>query len=65
MVGSLAAGRTLAKLGGDWTVHLNGKQLTTPLKSWEDLGARTFSGPATYRKEFTVTALPAGKRVFL
>ena len=62
---SLAAGRILEELGGDWTVDLNGKQLTTLLKSWEDLGARTFTGPATYRKQFTVAALPAGKRVFL
>jgi hypothetical protein len=44
---------------------LNGRQLTTPLKSWEDLGARSFAGPATYRKQFDAPAAPAGKRVFL
>jgi hypothetical protein len=62
---SLAAGDTLADLGGDWALDLNGKQVTTPLKSWEELGTASFAGPATYRKQFTVTAAPAGKRVFL
>ena len=62
---SFAAGNTLAELGGDWTLDLNGKQVTTPLKSWEDLGARGFAGPATYRKQFTASAAPAGMRVYL
>jgi hypothetical protein len=62
---SLAPGNTLAELGGDWSLDLNGKQVTTPLKSWEDLGTRSFVGPATYRKQFTAAAAPAGKRVFL
>jgi hypothetical protein len=62
---SLAAGNTLAELGGDWTLDLNGKQVTTPLKSWEELGTPSFAGPATYRKQFTVAAAPAGKRLFL
>jgi len=60
----LASGDTLAELGGDWTLDLNGKQVTTPLKSWLDLGAPLFAGPATYHKQFTATA-PTGKRVFL
>jgi hypothetical protein len=46
-------------------VDLNGKQVTTPLKSWEALGTQSFAGPATYRKQFTLPAAPAGKRVFL
>jgi hypothetical protein len=62
---SFASGDTLAELGGDWTLDLNGKQATTPLKSWEDLGTPSFAGPATYRKQFTAAAAPAGKRVFL
>jgi hypothetical protein len=62
---SLVSGNTLAELGGDWTLDLNGKQMTTPLKSWEDLGTQSFAGPATYRKQFTAAAAPAGKRVFL
>jgi hypothetical protein len=62
---SLASANTLAELSGDWTLDLNGKQVTTPLKSWEDLGAPSFAGPATYRKQFTAPAAPAGKRVFL
>jgi len=62
---SLVSGNTLAELGGDWALNLNGKQVTTPLKSWEDLGTRSFAGPATYRKQFTAPAAPAGRRVFL
>jgi hypothetical protein len=46
-------------------LDLNGKQVTAPLKSWEDLGTRSFAGPATYRKQFTVSVAPAGKRLFL
>jgi hypothetical protein len=53
------------ELGGDWALDLNGKQVSTPLKSWEDLGAPSFAGPATYRKQFTASATLAGKRVFL
>ena len=62
---SFATGNTLAELDGDWTVDLNGKELTTHLKSWEELGAPSFAGPAVYRKQFTVPAAPAGKRIFL
>ena len=62
---SLASGTTLAELGGDWTLDLNGKHLTTPLKSWEDLGTQSFIGPAIYRKQFTAPTVPAGKKVFL
>jgi hypothetical protein len=62
---SFASGDTLAELSGDWTLDLNGKQATTPLKSWEDLGTTSFAGPATYRKQFTVSAAPAGKKVYL
>jgi hypothetical protein len=62
---NLASGDTLAELGGDWTLNLNGKQITTPLKSWEDLGTQSFVGPAIYRKQFTAPATPAGKHVYL
>jgi hypothetical protein len=62
---SFAFGTTLAELGGEWMVDLNGKTVTTPLKSWEEVGTASFAGPATYRKQFTVPAAPAGKRVFL
>jgi hypothetical protein len=62
---SFASGATLAELGGDWSLDLNGKQATTPLKPWEELGAASFAGPATYRKQFTASAPAAGKRLFL
>jgi hypothetical protein len=62
---ALSSTALLLDLGGDWTLDLNGKQVTTPLKSWEDLGTPSFAGPATYRKQFTAPTAPAGKRVFL
>jgi hypothetical protein len=58
-------GLTVATLEGDWSVALNGKQLTTALKSWEDLGVSGFTGPATYKKQFTVAALPGKRHVYL
>jgi len=58
-------GTPLMELDGDWTLDLNGQHLTTPLKSWQDLGAASFVGPAIYHKQFTLSALPAGKRVIL
>jgi hypothetical protein len=61
----LNSGETVADLGGDWTLDLDGKQLTTTLKPWEELGAARFAGPATYRKQFTVANAAAGKRVYL
>jgi hypothetical protein len=62
---SFVSGSTVADLDGDWTVDLNGKQVTTPIKPWEELGATGFAGPATYEKQFTASAAPAGKRVYL
>jgi hypothetical protein len=62
---SLISGSTLAELGGDWILDLNGKQLTTPLKSWEELATLSFAGPAAYRKQFTSLSPPDGKRAYL
>jgi len=56
---AFASVETVLDLTGDWAVDLNGKQLTTPLKSWADLGSPSFPGPARYRKEFTA---PAGRK---
>jgi hypothetical protein len=62
---SYTAAATQLELSGDWTLDWNGKQTTTPLKSWEDLGTPSFAGPAIYRKQFTAPAPPTGKRTFL
>ena len=62
---SWASGSTVAELNGDWTIDLNGTELTAPLKSWEALAAQAFAGPATYRKQFTLSTLPARKRLFV
>jgi hypothetical protein len=62
---SFAAGATLTELTGDWDLTLNGKPMTTELKSWEDLGITGFAGPATYHKQFAAVAVPKGKRVYL
>jgi hypothetical protein len=53
---ALAADQTLLELSGDWAVTLGDRRLTTPLKSWEDLGVAAFAGTALYRKEFTAPA---------
>jgi hypothetical protein len=60
---SFAAGTTVAELDGEWSLDWNGKTVATPLKSWEELGARP-AGAAVYRKQFTAAA-PAGKRLYL
>ena len=62
---SFATGTTVAELTGDWNLTLDGKPITTELKSWEELGTTGFAGPATYRKQFTAEAAPKGKRVYL
>jgi len=62
---SYASGSTLVELDGDWALDLNGKQLTTVLKSWEELGASSFTGPATYHRQFTAAKTPKGKHVYL
>jgi hypothetical protein len=62
---SFASGSTFMELGGDWALELNGKQMTTTLKSWEELGTSSFAGPATYYRQFTAAKAPAGKHVYL
>ena len=62
---SFASGDTFADLNGDWKLDLNGQQITTPIKPWQELGATSFAGPATYSLQFTTTAPPKGKRVYL
>ena len=46
-------------------MNLNGKQLTTPIKPWEELGPASFAGPVTYSMQFTAAAAPKGKHVYL
>jgi hypothetical protein len=62
---SFSVGSTVAQLDGDWSVAINGKDQTTVLKPWEELGAAGFAGPATYKKQFTAAALAKGKHVYL
>ena len=63
---SFASGDTLMTLSGDWKLDLKGQQMTTALKPWEDLGTKSFAGPATYSMQFTsATAAPKGRRVYL
>ena len=62
---SFVSGTTLVDLNGDWKLNLNGKELTTPIKSWEELGSASFAGPATYSLQFTAPARPKGKHVYL
>jgi hypothetical protein len=62
---SFVSGETVADLSGDWKLDLNGKQMTTPIKPWQELGSASFAGPATYSMEFTAAATPKGKHVYL
>jgi len=62
---SFVSGEPVADLSGDWKLDLNGKQMTTPIKPWEELGSTTFAGPVTYTMQFTPTATPKGKHVYL
>jgi hypothetical protein len=62
---SFASGDTVADLSGDWKLDLNGKQLTTPIKPWQELGTTGFAGPATYTMQFSAAAMPKGKHVYL
>jgi hypothetical protein len=55
----------VTELSGDWKLDVAGKQLTTPLKQWADLGFPAFSGPARYTKAFTVPALDKASTYFL
>jgi alpha-L-rhamnosidase len=62
---SFAGGDTVAELDGDWAVTLNGKETTSALKSWEEMGTTRFAGPAIFRRQFTASATPKDKRVYL
>ena len=41
---SFVSGDTVADLSGDWKLDLNGKQLTTPIKPWEEWARRRLPG---------------------
>jgi len=57
---------TIAAPTSDWTVTLGEKRLTTPLRSWDDLGLGRPAEAATYRNEIEVPdSLPTGKRLYL
>jgi hypothetical protein len=63
---TISRSETLADLDGAWSVTLGEKQVTTPLKSWEEIGVAAFAGTGIYQREFTAPAsLPQGKRVYL
>jgi hypothetical protein len=65
-VPTVSSSQTMAELDGDWPVTLGEKQITTSLKSWEEIGVTNFTGTGIYQREFTVAAaLPQGKRVYL
>ena len=65
-VPTVSGSQAIAALDGDWSVTLGEKQVTTSLKSWEELGVTSFTGTGIYQREFTAAAaLPQGKRVYL
>ena len=63
---SLIGAQNVVALDGNWSIALDGTPLNSPLKSWRDLGAGTFTGIADYNKTFAAPAsLPPGKRLYL
>ncbi len=62
---SLATARTIAELNDHWSIAFGDKLATSALKSWQDLGAESFTGTAIYRREFTATAPSAGQHAYL
>jgi len=62
---AVSGSKTEAELGGDWSVTLGEKQLSTPLKTWEEMGVTSFTGTGIYKKQFTLSSLPQGVRFYL
>ena len=62
---SFASGDNLAELDGDWRLDLDGKQLTTSLRSWEELGTPSSTGTAPYRKQFPAATIAAKEHMYL
>ena len=63
---TVSTAQAVALLDGPWSVTLGEKQLTTPLRTWEEMGVESFRGTAVYQQEFTLAAaLPQGRRVYL
>jgi hypothetical protein len=62
---TLSGGQTEAELESDWSVTLGEKQLSTPLKSWEEMGVTSFTGTAIYKREFTPSSMPQDKRFYV
>jgi hypothetical protein len=58
----LASRKVIQELNGDWSLSVNGRSFTGPLKSWQDLGVGDISGTGTYTKEFVLSTKAAGKR---
>ncbi len=61
----LSSRRPVQDLNGEWSLTIDGRSFTTPLRSWQDLGIANVSSPGTYRKEFTLKSKPAGRRLLL
>ena len=61
----LSTRKVVQELNGDWLLTIHGKDLTTPLKSWQDLGITDTTAPGAYKKEFTLAVKPVTGRLFL
>jgi hypothetical protein len=65
-VPTVSSAQTFVDLDDGWTVTLGEKHLTTPLKSWQELGFASFTGTAVYQREFDVPASPPPRqRIFV
>jgi hypothetical protein len=56
---------SIADLDDGWSLTLGDKQVTTSLKTWEEMGVTGFNGTGIYKREFTPAFVPQDKRFYL
>jgi hypothetical protein len=56
---------SIADLDDGWSLTLGEKQMTTSLKTWEEMGVTGFTGTGVYQREFTPASVPQDKRFYL
>jgi len=62
---TFSGSQSIADLDDGWSVTLGDKQVTTSLKTWEELGVEGFKGTGIYKREFTPALVPQDKRFYL
>jgi hypothetical protein len=57
--------RNVLAIGGDWSIQLDEKSVSGPLRSWADLGMPGYWGTGIYRKKFDYSGNASGRRLWL